>query len=359
METALYLPVKRFLEKLGFTVKGEVGGCDLVALSGDDPPIVVIGELKLSFNLELVLQAVDRATSCDEVWLARAIPLEDPAAVVLLNLSRDQLDRTAEVRHVARSWRDAVGGLAGTCVANADDPLVVSAAVDAPHVAWYAGGLEFKDDSIACPRCLSRLEFDERGWRCSCGLARPEPDARLLDGAAIVDGTEVPFTMSLPGSFNRSNGLAALLAATRMGVDADIAAAAVCSVSDVAGRFSTIDVDGTAARLLLAKNPAGWSALLHLVADARNPVVIAVNARIADGLDPSWLYDVEFDRLGPRLVVATGERWRDLSTRLFYAGVEHTAEAELRRAVAVAGAGGRHVDVIANYTAFAELHGSR
>ena len=70
METALYLPVKRFLEKLGFTVKGEVGGCDLVALSGDDPPIVVIGELKLSFNLELVLQAVDRAR-CLRRGLAR------------------------------------------------------------------------------------------------------------------------------------------------------------------------------------------------------------------------------------------------------------------------------------------------
>jgi hypothetical protein len=70
VETALYLPVKRFLEKLGFTVKGEIGGCDLVALSGDDPVHVVIGELKLSFNLELVLQAVDRAGACDEVWLA-------------------------------------------------------------------------------------------------------------------------------------------------------------------------------------------------------------------------------------------------------------------------------------------------
>jgi hypothetical protein len=70
LETALYLPVKRFLEKLGFTVKGEVGGCDLVALSSDEPPIVVIGELKLSFNLELILQAVDRAAACDEVWLA-------------------------------------------------------------------------------------------------------------------------------------------------------------------------------------------------------------------------------------------------------------------------------------------------
>jgi hypothetical protein len=70
LETALYLPVKRFLEKLGFTVKGEIGGCDLVALSGDEPPIVVIGELKLSFNLELILQAVDRAAASDEVWLA-------------------------------------------------------------------------------------------------------------------------------------------------------------------------------------------------------------------------------------------------------------------------------------------------
>ncbi|MGC1559050.1 MAG: DUF2161 family putative PD-(D/E)XK-type phosphodiesterase [Bradyrhizobium sp.] len=70
METALYLPVKRFLEKLGFTVKGEIAGCDLVALSGSEPPIVVVGELKLSFNLELILQGVDRASACDEVWLA-------------------------------------------------------------------------------------------------------------------------------------------------------------------------------------------------------------------------------------------------------------------------------------------------
>jgi len=70
LETELYLPVKRYLEKLGFAVKGEIGGCDLVALSGDDPPIVIVGELKLSFNLELILQAVDRAPACDEVWLA-------------------------------------------------------------------------------------------------------------------------------------------------------------------------------------------------------------------------------------------------------------------------------------------------
>jgi hypothetical protein len=70
LETSLYRPVKIFLEGLGFTVKGEVGGCDLVALNGDDLPVVVICELKLTFNLELILQGVDRVTASDEVWLA-------------------------------------------------------------------------------------------------------------------------------------------------------------------------------------------------------------------------------------------------------------------------------------------------
>ena len=70
METDLYPPIKRHLEKLGLEVKGEVRGCDLVALSDGSPELVVIGEIKQSFTLELVLQAVDRTSACDEVWLA-------------------------------------------------------------------------------------------------------------------------------------------------------------------------------------------------------------------------------------------------------------------------------------------------
>lgn len=73
METSLYLPVKGFLEQAGYTVKGEIGGCDLVGLSEADPPVVVVCELKMSFNLELVLQAVDRARASDEVWIAARV----------------------------------------------------------------------------------------------------------------------------------------------------------------------------------------------------------------------------------------------------------------------------------------------
>jgi hypothetical protein len=58
LETSLYKPVKRFLEGLGFEVKGEICGCDVVALDRGEPVAVVIAELKLSFTLELVLRSL-------------------------------------------------------------------------------------------------------------------------------------------------------------------------------------------------------------------------------------------------------------------------------------------------------------
>ncbi|MDR7026667.1 DUF2161 domain-containing phosphodiesterase [Rhizobium rosettiformans] len=73
METSLYQPVKAFLEGAGYTVKGEVGGCDVVGVSDGDPTLLVVCELKLSFNLELILQAVDRASIADEVWIAARV----------------------------------------------------------------------------------------------------------------------------------------------------------------------------------------------------------------------------------------------------------------------------------------------
>jgi hypothetical protein len=120
---------------------------------------------------------------------------------------------------------------------------------------------------------------------------------------------------------------------------------------------------------MLAKNPAGWSELLDLVGKDDGPIVISINARTADGADPSWLWDVPFERLSPRVVVATGDRCRDLSVRLHYAGVPYVMEEDpvtaVRRAhgddgrdVDAGGADDDRVDVIGNYTAFDELLGA-
>jgi hypothetical protein len=59
-------------KNLGFEAKGEVCGCHLVALDRNEPAAVIVGELKLSFTLDL-LQPVDRSTACDEIWLADEI----------------------------------------------------------------------------------------------------------------------------------------------------------------------------------------------------------------------------------------------------------------------------------------------
>lgn len=67
-ETDLYLPVKRFLEAQGYSVKGEVGRCDVVAVRGAEPPVIV--ELKNSFSLKLLLQGIDRQAISDAVYLA-------------------------------------------------------------------------------------------------------------------------------------------------------------------------------------------------------------------------------------------------------------------------------------------------
>ena len=69
-ETALYAPVKAFLAARGYDVKGEIRGCDVVAVRDGTPTRLVIAELKLGFSLELLLQGIDRMALADEVWLA-------------------------------------------------------------------------------------------------------------------------------------------------------------------------------------------------------------------------------------------------------------------------------------------------
>jgi UDP-N-acetylmuramyl tripeptide synthase len=233
-------------------------------------------------------------------------------------------------------------------------------------VHWVAAGLRWQHDAVGCPSCEGRIEFTEGGWSCAgCGFARPEPEAALVvapDGSAAgrwADGRRAPILLALPGRFNQANALMAAVGAEVCGVDALEALAAMAAVQEVAGRFTVRAFGAARARLMLAKNPAGWDELLDLVAASESPLVVSINARVADGADPSWLWDVPYERLAGRAVVATGDRFRDLSVRLHYGGVAHTTEPEPVRAVTQAAAGSDElVDVIGNYTAFHDLLGA-
>jgi lipid II isoglutaminyl synthase (glutamine-hydrolysing) len=298
------------------------------------------------------------ALEVDEAWLSRVVASTSPSAVALLNLSRDQLDRNNEVRLLASSWRATFDSRsATTVVANADDPLVVWGAGRAERVRWVGAGQPWTDDAAGCPSCGGRIRFEvgDSGWVCgSCDFRRPELDV-WIEAGEIVDrsGSRTELRLSLPGRANLANAAMALTVATLLGADPAGAVAAMSGVSEVVGRYATVSVAGKEARLLLAKNPAGWLEVFDFLRPAPLPVVVAINARIADGRDPSWLWDVPFERLCGRLVVATGERSRDLAVRLRYAGVEHVHQPDLSRAVAAAPA--PSVDVVANYTSFQQL----
>ncbi|MGD0320822.1 MAG: MurT ligase domain-containing protein [Acidimicrobiales bacterium] len=297
----------------------------------------------------------------DEGHLPNVADTVQPAVVALLNLSRDQLDRMSEVRMVAARWRAALIGRERTVVvANADDPLVTWAAQGAPRVVWVAAGQLWHADAVGCPACEGRIVFaDAQGrdggdWWCSCGFRRPEPDSRLQGDKLVTgDGRSLPLRLELPGRCNRANAAIAARCASVLGVETEEALAAMAAVGDVEGRFATVDHDAGAVRLLLAKNPAGWTELLDLLHEQAHPTVIGINARVADGHDPSWLWDVEFERLAGRLVVATGERCRDLAVRLRHAGVEHLVVRD--QLDALDRAGSAQVDYVGNYTAFQQL----
>ena len=311
------------------------------------------------------------ALEVDEAWLARVVAATRPVAVLLLNLSRDQLDRNNEVRTLASGWRRALAGRPRTVVvANADDPLVAWGAGTAERVVWVGAGQPWTADAAGCPSCGGRIVFateadagaqDPGAWSCSnCDLHRPALDARLEGEVAVLRGRRIPLRLALPGRANRANALMALAASAELGVDVDAAAGGLGATDEVAGRYRTVTVDGVEARMLLAKNPAGWLEVLDVVRPAPQPVAVLINARIADGRDPSWLWDVPFERLAGRLVVASGERGRDLAVRLHYAEVDQRfvadpVEAVKAAAAAARQAGSRTIDVVANYTSFQQL----
>lgn len=298
----------------------------------------------------------------DEKYLPTVLTSTAARVVALLNLSRDQMDRAAEIWLVARRWRDALAD-APDCqvIANADDPLIAWAASGAKQVTWVAAGQRWREDSWCCPECGSHLLREEddgpgHGWHCGeCGFARPAV-SWTLDGQAVVDpaGHRYELELALPGRANRANAVVALAVADRFGIDAGQALPAVRQVTSVAGRYTTVRRRDRNVRLLLAKNPAGWLEAFDVLAAAPVPVVLAVNAQGPDGRDTSWLWDVDYRHLRGRRVFVAGERKLDLAVRLEADGVPFQLVDGMDEAVNLVESGG-DLDVIANYTAFQQI----
>lgn len=297
----------------------------------------------------------------DELHVPAVADRLTPRALVLLNLTRDQLDRVGEINKIERALREAVNSHPDMLViANCDDVLMTSVAFDAPNVVWVAAGAGWTGDSVSCPRTGGHIVRDGDDWWAVKPLPdgrsfrRPTPTWTVTDEGLVSPHGESTLNLQLPGRANRGNALQAIAAAVEgFGVPLAAAVRATEGVDNVAGRYSTIRLGDRDIHLLLAKNPAGWQEALSMIDRSADGLVIAVNGQVADGEDLSWLWDVRFEDFEGLDVKASGERGTDLAVRLTYADINHELLGDPLEAVLACPPG--RVEVLANYTAFRDL----
>ncbi len=335
----------------------------------------------------------------DEAWLPSVADELAPTLLVLGNLFRDQLDRYGELERLADQWAAVVAGREGRTglVLNADDPLIADLGRDrelrrregvtffgiedpAPAVPE----LQHAFDAKHCRRCGAPYRYERAfvghlgHYRCpNCGADRPAPDVYAtgieLQGISgsrfrvrTGDG-ELTIDLPLPGLYNVYNALAAIAAAGRLGIAGEQISAGLESVRAAFGRVETIAIGERSLAILLIKNPAGANEVLRTLrleaeqSGGRLDLWLALNDRIADGRDVSWIWDADFDLLADSAgrIHCTGTRAAEMALRLKYAGwptdrIEVVAGIpdSLDRALAAAG---QRLFALPTYTALIEL----
>src|SRR3954452_20042139 len=295
----------------------------------------------------------------DEAWLPEVARQLDPRALVLCNLFRDQLDRYGELETIADRWAELVAERDGESafVLNADDPLVADLGRERRQVTYI--GVE--DDSLAlpelqhaadskhCRHCGHAYEYEAiylghlGHYRCpNCGRERPAAAVaaervvlRGMDGSDVEMRTpagRVSIRLPLPGLYNVYNALAAAAAATALGASLDDVRVGLEQTRAVFGRVERIPIDGREVAILLVKNPAGANEVLRTLTLESGSIDLwlALNDRIADGRDVSWIWDADFELLAGRVrrATCTGTRAEEMALRLKYAVIDARIEVD-------------------------------
>jgi len=326
----------------------------------------------------------------DEAWLPSVAEQVEPRLLLLSNLFRDQLDRYGELELLADRWAELVERLDGSArfVLNADDPLIADLGRERRQVTYFGveddsqalPGMQHAADSKHCRNCGHAYAYDAvylghmGRYRCpNCGRERPVPQVAAtrvqLDG---MTGSRVELRtpqgplalrLPLPGLYNVYNAVAATATALELGVPLTTVGEALEGFSGAFGRVETIAIEGREVSILLVKNPAGANEVLRTLTleDGGLDLWLALNDKVADGRDVSWIWDADFEVLAGRVRRATcsGTRAEEMALRLKYAGIdaELVVERDLARSLdaAVASTAGGRLYALPTYTALLDL----
>lgn len=310
----------------------------------------------------------------DEGTMPLAGPQLLPRTAVVTNFFRDQLDRYGELETTVTLVSKGLAHLApnGTAALNADDPFVASLGERVPAALFYgledpALGLQEMQqtgESKNCRCCGHSYEYQlyyyaHLGkYHCpQCGSNRPQPAVfvdKVIDqdesGSTIhlvTPSGESELRLQVPGLYNIYNAMAAAAGAVAMGISLEAIQTGLETTSPSFGRMERLNIQGRQVTLALVKNPTGFNEVIRTILAGKalhKYLVICINDLYLDGIDVSWLWDVDFEQLAGQqgkipFIICSGLRAEDMALRLKYAGIDVTrlkVENDLQQALELA-----------------------
>ena len=322
----------------------------------------------------------------DEANVKMVTKLLHPSVFVLTNIFRDQMDRYGEIY---TTYQKIVDGIKlapdATIIANGDASIFSS--VELPNKKVFYGFKlpedkpenDFKapvnTDGVLCPKCDHILHYHERiyanlgDYFCpNCGYHRPELTYSVNQ---IIDQTpnslkfkmgEKEYSIGIGGTYNIYNALAAYSVAREFGLSEEEVAQSFAENKRIFGRQELINYADKEIDLILVKNPVGLNQVLDMIETDDKPFSFAflLNANYADGIDTSWIWDGDFEKLTQHQIpqyMTGGERYKDITTRLTMAGVKDMwHEPDLTQVIdKIKEMPTEHVYILATYTAVLQL----
>lgn len=325
------------------------------------------------------LNADYAAIECDEASLRRIVPYVTPNKIIITNLFRDQLDRFGEVDITISLLNEALSKLPeAKLILNGDDPL--SAHFGKNKNCTYFGideccNLSMREtkEGRNCAFCGEELSYNFAHYSqlgdyfCEkCGFKRPKlnfsaKDIEMTDGLKFNvynENQKYPFNLNYRGFYNIYNILASIAALKECGEDISNLEDVFKAYKPQIARMEPFVINGKTAVLNLAKNPAGFNQAIATVASdtRKKDILIALNDGAGDGIDVSWIWDVDFEKLinsNVESITASGIRKDDLALRLKYAGFKNINVKENNKQTLsdVISGGGDVAYILVNYTA--------
>lgn len=329
--------LKFLLEKSGHTVFTNSEGANL--LNGVASSIInsadIFSRLKYDFAI----------FESDEFNLPLLLKKISPDKVLILNLFRDQLDRYGEVNTIALKWLESLKTLSAKTEVfiNGDDPQLYFIGSKLSQKVQYFGvktnlmklkNIPHDVDSIFCPVCLSLLHYQRFSFAhlgnfyCS--------NCQFKRSGKIIDFSQEKILYPMEGLYNVYNTNAVLLLIKSLvSVETKDINQWLKTFTPAFGRQEEIIYKNRRVFLLLSKNPAGFNQSIQTVNEiikkpsfvplsgtskGKANFLIILNSQIPDGLDVSWIWDVDFQPIFNvvKNIYLAGDRVYDMNLRLRY-----------------------------------------